>query len=72
MSNEVVVRQGEKYDYDQYDDLQRMVMPLVSIEDGNLQCWGTAMCIGAGWFLTARLRARPRLPLYVEPHRQDR
>lgn len=54
MSNGVVVRQGEKYDYDQFDDLQRMVMPVVSIEDGNLRCWGTAMCIGAGWFLTAR------------------
>lgn len=53
-NNGVTVRQGEKYDLPQFHDLQRMVMPVVSIDNGDVRCWGTAVCIGAGWFVTAR------------------
>lgn len=53
-NNGVIVRQGEKYDLPGFHDLQRMVMPVVSIHGGEVRCWGTAVCIGAGWFVTAR------------------
>ena len=53
-NNGVTVRQGEKYDLPEFHDLQRMVMPVVSIQHGEVRCWGTAVCIGAGWFVTAR------------------
>lgn len=52
--NGVTVRQGEKYDLPEFHDLQRMVMPVVSLRNDELRCWGTAVCIGAGWFVTAR------------------
>ena len=52
--NGVTVRQGEKHDLPDFHDLQRMVMPVVSLRDGEVRCWGTAVCIGAGWFVTAR------------------
>lgn len=52
--NGVTVRQGEKYEFPDFHALQRMVMPVVSIDDGRVRCWGTAVCIGAGWFVTAR------------------
>jgi len=52
--NGVVVKHGERYDFPDYDQLQRLVMPVVSVENGVLRCWGTAVSIGAGWFVTAR------------------
>jgi hypothetical protein len=46
---------GETADLSDYSDLQSMVMPVVSLQEGRLECWGTAVCVGAlGWFLTAR------------------
>lgn len=46
---------GEIADLDDYSPLQSTVMPVVSLQEGRLQCWGTAVCVGAaGWFLTAR------------------
>lgn len=52
--NGVIVKHGKKFDFPDFDELQRLVMPVVSVENGILRCWGTAVCIGAGWFVTAR------------------
>jgi hypothetical protein len=52
--DELTVAQGESGDFTDYSPLQSTVMPVVSLQEGRLQCWGTAACIGpAGWFLTA-------------------
>lgn len=52
--NGVRIAQGTTYDFNEYSDLQSTVMPVVSLQERHLRCWGTAACIGPGWFLTAR------------------
>lgn len=59
------VRSGESFDFDEYTTVQATVMPVVSLEDKRMRCWGTAVCIGAaGWFLTARHVVQPFLDRY--------
>lgn len=48
-----VVRHGQLHEFDEYLELQRAVVPVVGLRDGVLTGIGTAVCIGAGWFLTA-------------------
>lgn len=48
-----IVHHGQLHTFEEYLPLQRAVVPLVSICDGALTGVGTAVCIGAGWFLTA-------------------
>jgi S1-C subfamily serine protease len=48
-----IVRHGEMHAFEEYLELQRAVVPVVALRDGVLTGIGTAVCIGAGWFLTA-------------------
>lgn len=73
MGDGVVVRHGDYYDFDQYHPLQRALYPVVStVDPGNhdpartfqlgprtLFGLGTAVCIGAGWFITAKHVVEP-------------
>jgi S1-C subfamily serine protease len=73
MGNGVVVRHGEHYDFAEYHPLQRVLYPVVSTVDPGdhdpartfrvgprtLYGMGTAVCIGAGWFITAKHVVEP-------------
>src|SRR4051794_30110714 len=73
MGDGVVVNHGEHYDFPEYHPLQRALLPVVSTVDPTnggqvrkLRTWpeplfgmGTAVCIGAGWFLTAKHVVQP-------------
>jgi S1-C subfamily serine protease len=48
-----IVRHGELHTFEEYLPLQRAVVPVAALCDGVLTGVGTAVCIGAGWFLTA-------------------
>ena len=48
-----IVKHGEMHAFEEYLELQRAVVPVVALRDGVLTGVGTAVCIGAGWFLTA-------------------
>lgn len=48
------VSAGASADFDRYSTLQAAVMPVISLQESQLQCWGTAVCVGTdGWFLSA-------------------
>lgn len=73
MGNGAVVRHGQHYDFLEYHPLQRALVPVVSTVDPGhhgpartflagprtLYGMGTAVCIGAGWFLTAKHVVEP-------------
>lgn len=73
MGDGIVVSHGEHYDFPEYHDLQRALVPVVSTVDPGesnrtgtfrvgprtLYGMGTAVCIGAGWFLTAKHVVEP-------------
>lgn len=73
MGDGVVVRHGEHHDFPAYHPLQRALLPIVSTVDPEdrtparkirrgartLYGTGTAVCIGAGWFLTAKHVVEP-------------
>lgn len=48
-----IVKHGELHTFEEYIDLQRALVPVVALCDRELTGIGTAVCIGAGWFLTA-------------------
>ena len=48
-----IVKHGEMHAFEEYLEIQRAVVPVVALRDGVLTGVGTAVCIGAGWFLTA-------------------
>lgn len=51
----LTVPSGSSANYFEWSGMQATVMPVVSLQDGYLECWGSAACIGsAGWFLTAK------------------
>lgn len=50
----VAIRQGEYHCFEEYHSYQRTVMPVISISGDDVHCWGSAVSIGAGWFVTAR------------------
>lgn len=49
------VQSGTSVDFTDYSPMQATVMPVVSLQESRLDCWGTAACVGnAGWFVTAK------------------
>lgn len=54
LPNGVTIKQGEYVEFSEYHSLQRTVMPVISINGDEVVCWGSAVSIGAGWFVTAR------------------
>lgn len=48
-----IVKHGQMHAFEEYLELQRAVVPVVALREGVLTGRGTAVCIGAGWFLTA-------------------
>ena len=46
--NGVIVKHGEKFDFPDFDELQRLVMPVVSVENDIVRCWGTASASALG------------------------
>lgn len=51
---DVQVRQGELHEFVDYQDMQRAVLPVLALQDGKMKGLGTAVCIGPGWFVTAK------------------
>jgi hypothetical protein len=49
------VASGTSANFTDWSQVQATVMPVVSLQEGYLECWGSAACIGnAGWFITAK------------------
>lgn len=71
MKDGTVLRHGEHYDFPRYHALQRALFPVVSTVDPGdhqrtgltqgrtLYGMGTAVCIGPGWYLTAKHVVEP-------------
>ncbi|QBR93760.1 serine protease [Nocardioides euryhalodurans] len=51
---DVAIRQGELHEFTEYQDIQRAVLPVLAVQDGTVKGLGTAVCIGPGWFVTAK------------------
>jgi len=51
---DISVRQGDLHEFDGYQDIQRAVLPVVALQKGHMKGLGTAVCIGPGWFVTAK------------------
>ncbi|MCW2857868.1 MAG: serine protease [Marmoricola sp.] len=51
----LTVASGTSADFTAWSGMQATVMPVVSLQDGSLTCWGSAVCVGSsGWFITAK------------------
>lgn len=51
---DVEVRQGEAHEFTCYQEVQRAVLPVLAFQNGRMKGLGTAVCIGPGWFVTAK------------------
>lgn len=51
---DVEVRQGDSHEFVEYQDIQRAVLPVIAYQNGTMKALGTAVCIGPGWFVTAK------------------
>lgn len=50
----LTVPSGTSANFARWSQMQATVMPVVSLQEGYLECWGSAACVGnAGWFITA-------------------
>lgn len=51
---DVQVHQGQLHEFVGYQDIQRAVLPVLALQNGKMKGLGTAVCIGPGWFVTAK------------------
>jgi S1-C subfamily serine protease len=51
---DVEIRQGELHEFVEFQGIQRAVVPVLALQDGVMKGLGTAVCIGPGWFVTAK------------------
>jgi hypothetical protein len=48
------ILRGQKHEFVEYQEIQSAVLPVLAWQNGAMKGLGTAVCIGPGWFVTAK------------------
>ncbi len=67
---DVVVRQGKSYDFPRRHPVQRLVLPVFGRQGSRMVGLGTSVCVGPGWFITAKHVVVEHLQNWA-PHDED-
>lgn len=66
---DLVLQQGQLHQFSTYHPLQRAVLPILAFQHGVMKGLGTAVCIGPGWFVTAKHVVEEHYELFAtDPH----